>query len=545
VFRMNRARDLQGLLIPVVAWVLMSLLVAVGAAAGKLAWIALLLPAVLAIGYLLGSRWPVYALAALIACVAVERADIGLLPSGAINMRLDEVLGPAIAAGLLVRAARANTLRTLLRGIPGLLPLGIFLLLNVVVTVISAETLSRGNLSRGINLVIILAAGALCYVAVCLAVLAVRDAREITFPLLLTAGVEAVIGIVAIALSVALGKRLFGVQTDFGTLESEPYGTMYEANFFGHYTAAITALVLAIAVGLALQRRWRWRNGLWLMALAGFTFTAMVLSLTRTAWLALALSIVAMAAVYGAAIWVRRRGAAPLDSGAPVRGTSVPSSVSPPRNRLKLGLTALVVMIAGFGIAFARETSGGSPSVIVNSLSLRLSTPVNVTGGSGYGRVLILKLSLSDWWRSPLFGLGNGSFNLYALGQTTKTGHPWIYSMLLAILHDSGLVGLTLILWFLIAIGRRAWQAIRATDDPTKRWLMIGISGATLVMLIGAQATSSFYLMLLWVFLGLAAAVPAHLAQASERPGPDDLMAPADAASHAWREDPLGIPGRA
>jgi glycosyltransferase involved in cell wall biosynthesis len=133
---------------------------------------------------------------------------------------------------------------------------------------------------------------------------------------------------------------------------------------------------------------------------------------------------------------------------------------------------------------------------------------VNVQSGSGYGRLQVLWLVLDDWQRNPLAGLGNGSFNGHLPG-VPPSAHVWIYSMGLAILHDSGVVGVVLFAWFLVEVCLTLFRAIRSTNEPALQALGIGALGAATCMLFGAQTTSSMYLMLLWVFVGLAGAVPA------------------------------------
>ena len=82
---------------------------------GALTWALLVVPLILAVGFALGLASPPTALFILIASIAIERANMSLSADGAIRLRVDELLGPAMALGFLLRALSAQTLKSTLR----------------------------------------------------------------------------------------------------------------------------------------------------------------------------------------------------------------------------------------------------------------------------------------------------------------------------------------------------------------------------------------------------------------------------------------------
>ena len=67
--------------------------------------------------------------------------------------------------------------------------------------------------------------------------------------------------------------------------------------------------------------------------------------------------------------------------------------------------------------------------------------------------------------------------------------------MFLAVLHDSGIVGLTLWLAFLAVIYRGLFLAIRGVYPRPIQMLAIGMAAVLTSLLVSAQATTSMYLL--------------------------------------------------
>lgn len=168
-------------------------------------------------------------------------------------------------------------------------------------------------------------------------------------------------------------------------------------------------------------------------------------------------------------------------------------------------LPAVVLPLVLVGSAAAIILIGG-PN---NPLARRMSSVFNFTTGSGYGRIRILRLVLGDL-SDPILGMGDGSFNIAlpaGLNQTPD-GHPWIYSMFLAVLHDSGIIGLALWFIFLGVIYVQLIRVIRSDLWPGLQTYAIAVGVVLTSLLVSAQATTSMYLIFFWAFLGLAGAVP-------------------------------------
>ena len=470
-----------------------------GIAFHRMSWFTLTAYVLVVSVALIARLWPAVALLTLFTSITVEYLNPALLRNFG-HVRLDMVVGSAVTVGIVIRLLRAGALRSALANIPGLLPLALFF-----VVCIESTALASQNRLYGATLIGELLVGALCYISMALLLWEIGRLRGITVPLMLTAGIQATIGLVALAVSKALHHPLpFGVRQEPGTGLIEPYGTMIEPNFFGIYLAAITVLGAALILGLAARRRLFTARALGFAAISVLAALGAVVSLTRAAWIAMALGLALIALLawrFGLfALFQRQTEGTASASGldriiAVKRGGD--SHLRWPGVLARVG--GVVVLAAGVG--FAAIT--GELATLVG----RFQQLFDVQNGSGLGRIEVLQIVLQDWQRSPLTGLGVGSFTGHLPG-VPSSDHVWIYSMALTILHDSGVVGLALMVWFVVAVGYATLRAIGRTREPAARALGIGAFGAAACMLFGAQTTSSLYLPLLWVFLGLAGAIP-------------------------------------
>ncbi|HET9979216.1 MAG TPA: glycosyltransferase, partial [Ktedonobacterales bacterium] len=476
-----------------VALMLLAGVMTLGVASGKLAWVALLLPILLAVGFGLGVTSPRLALAFAIVSVLSEHFQPSLMADGNITLRFDEIIVIAVAAGVMVRHIRAGTgaLPRLLRSVPGIIPLLLFLVENMIVTL-----LGRKNVGYGFSLIAELAAGILFYIAIVLLLSEIKRPRDIIAPLLLSAGFEACFGLGALGLSFLLhDSTIFGVHRDTTSLLVAPYGTFIEPNFFGHYLAAMTIIIVALLLYILTRRRRSVGTALALIVVGGLAIGGVMASLTRTSWIGLALGVVIVFAIWRLG---RRR----------YENTVKPRRSAAQTARVRWitgGAVAAISAAVVFVLAFTREGE---------ALAQRFSHLLDFTSGSGFGRLKVLELVLDDWLNNPLFGLGTGSFTGHLPG-VPPSPHTWIYSMGLAMLHDSGSLGVEIFLFFLWGLFSALWRTIRGTPTSSARALAVGLFGAAVFMLIAAQATSSMYLMLLWLFLGLAAGMPILCASAS------------------------------
>ncbi|MGH2515132.1 MAG: O-antigen ligase family protein, partial [Ktedonobacterales bacterium] len=411
---------------------------------GAITWAMFAVPALVLASLLLGFSTPTGALLALCVAMSMERFSFSLFASGSVNLRVDELVAPGVAIGALLRASVRGRLASVLARTPGLLPLTLFILENLVSTLVSHS----GDRTRELSLFAVLAVGALCYAGICAIAAELRDVKKLLLPLLIAAAVEAAFGLAALAISAVSGSPdTFGVQVDPITHYIEPYGTMYEANFFGHYLAAIAVLVLGLCVVRRVARGSRRTVVLALLPVLLLTLAGTAASLTRAAWLALAVGAVV-------ALWLASQG-----------GVHARASESPSRASSLRAVALAVVGAAALVVVF----SGSLPGAVGD----RLNSLLDFQSGSGAGRALTVSLVLNDWKRNPLLGLGNASFNILVPGQTLG-GTPWIFSMGLAILHDSGVIGMALFVWFLYAVFRQALRTLRISSSPAFQAAAVG-----------------------------------------------------------------------
>jgi hypothetical protein len=493
---------------------------------GRFPWLLLLIPVLIAGGIAIGARTPpIVGLSTIFIAIAEERFTQGVLPQGGFNLRLDEVLVPAIIIGLLLHEWTRSELRQDWMRVPGLAPLALFLLANLLPTLFVMP-----DLVRGLSLFTILLAGGVCYVGVAILARRVADIEAIVLPLALVGALEAVFGLGALGLGLALGRPdIFGVQIDPVTNISAPYGTMFEANFFGQFLVAILLLALAFLCQLAFQRRLRSRAAAALIGVVLLTAAGALASETRASWLG---CIVGMTVL--AMLWPLR------GANEGVKKSSGPSSIARWLPTIAIAALLVILTVALFAIA-----SSDSP------LGQRVSSILDFNTGSGFGRLRVFGLVINDL-HNPIVGMGDGSFNIALPAYPGRPPDaPWIFSMFLAVLHDSGVVGLTLWLTFLAAIYRALLRMIQGDFPRPVQTLAIAMTAVLSSLLVSGQATTGMYLIFFWVFLGVAGAVsqyPLHSKTSEVQMGPNEpdyalsraphllnrILTPTAMTVHAW-----------
>ena len=133
-------------------------------------------------------------------------------------------------------------------------------------------------------------------------------------------------------------------------------------------------------------------------------------------------------------------------------------------------------------------------------------------------RLITYRLALSDIEASPLFGSGIYSFSYLhpeaaaLVGGSDEKNSVWISNILLAVLHDTGLVGFALYSIFFYALFSRAYKAIvrarrnglpLAVIKPASAWLAAGCG-----ILVSSQATSAYSLGAFWIVMAIIAMIP-------------------------------------
>ena len=458
--------------------------------------------------------WPPVGVGALIVACALDRVAVGV---GGPNVRPDELAALALAGALLVRltltrhihpspsehASLDNTgitrprsasfaMRPSLTGLSlaaasdsparqsqaspmrGRIPLLAPLLAYVGVNVLATLT-AGGDVARGLSLDLITLDLVLLYVALALSVATPARLLGAVYLWLGVAAAEAVVGALVFVLYLGTHATVPGVQFAPDTGAPMVYGTLYEANIFGSYMSAAFLIALALAAEDTVRRK------LPLYAVCVLTALGLLLSDTRSAWGATALGAVLLLAL----LQLGRRGR---------------------RARLALrfaGGVVVVAVIVGVGLAVA-------PSSLTGRLGERIQGLLNFGSGSGYGRVLLYKEALSEWQAHPLLGLGPGSFAYHLPGD--NSAQAWLPNLTLQALHDTGVLGLLVMLWLFVAFYIVTIRALRRAPPGRTRAALAGLIAAVSALLIAFQLTPGFTLGYSWALLALAVAASSAIA---------------------------------
>lgn len=257
-----------------------------------------------------------------------------------------------------------------------------------------------------------------------------------------------------------------------------PYGTLWEPNILGSYLAASGVLLLA---ALITARNRRVQAGL--TAGLGFILAALGLSLARAAWLGFAAGALVVLLSYA---WLVRSKKDAL---------------------VEWRRAILLMMIAVVGaVAFL----GGVAPTIFPTTAQGILVRINpnwydpAKDPSVRERVDIANGALDGIAAHPIIGNGAGSYGMIHTGAGDAQG--WISNLELHILYDSGVLGLSTLLFGLGLMVRRAWRAINSSSNtPDLRPQIVGLLGALAVLLVAFQATEGTWLAFTWVYIGLLA----------------------------------------
>jgi len=300
--------------------------------------------------------------------------------------------------------------------------------------------------------------------------------------LLIAGGAAALYGCVAFASNRVFGTS-FGVETEqYGAIPGT-YGTQYEANIFGSYTACVAIMFL---VGFLMSRdknrRWWW--------VAGFLVStvALVISMSR----AVLLSFPAAALVV---FWMTAK-AQHVDT----------------KRILNIVLVAAVVLLLfiPFLVPMLRERF----ETLANVNALEDDTTVT--------RIIQMKVAADNIRAHPVFGTGTASFQLFFHWEDyvpggMGDGGGWVGNTPLRVLNDTGVLGLTAFLGFLASLAWRFRKVAHYSDHRT-RTVLVGLMCGTVLYAMTFQSTEATILAFTWVHLGLLASGVAILERESLQP---------------------------
>lgn len=389
-----------------------------------------------------------------------------------------------------------------------------YLALSLISSVLYAPILRES-----LKFLLLMAFGILLYWLARAIALRPHEFQRAVWALVLTGVAASGFGILAwlcYPLGINLGVQIYSLDA-FST--HSPYGTLFDSNTLGMYAMAATLIQITLLLDTHFSK---YRVHLALGTL--ITLTTVALSLTRVAWIGL---------VFGLFLILlfspRRKWALAIGGGAV--------------------LLVLIALLANSALA------GGD--IAQNSI-LRV-----LTSRSIFFRLEAYTKAWNDFLTSPL--LGNG-VNAFAQNYTSPSGtRDWISNFFLMTLHDTGILGLALLLtwlgWLALQI-RQALQAqttqplsraqSRRLNHPTTDQSLISnlqspnpvpsrVEGATRTMLLALtiaylalfvtyQATTVFWLGFNWLYLALL-----HTATilVKTQPAPPNLSNPLPSISHS------------
>jgi hypothetical protein len=317
-----------------------------------------------------------------------------------------------------------------------------------------------------------------------------------------------------------------GIQVNPHTLDATATGTFHEANLFGS-----AMLVIGLTgIGL-LALGTRPRRLYWLAALTGLL--GVQVSLTRTAWIAFMAGLLLLGAVVVVRHW-RLSQPAPIGAALHPLGTLAVATlvgtallwvgndandpVTVPTVGTVVGSTSATTASSSTPAPSAAPaptldpivagTPGSGavpiPTPVVPDVGRRVSSIADVDDPSIRVRMAVIRRALRDWREHPVAGTGVGSFGQQYV--TTSQTRAWISNMPVRVLHDSGIVGLTLFGAALLALAWRSVPlALRPRGGDTEA-LALALTVAIGSMFIAFLATEGLQLAWYWLSFGLFAA---------------------------------------
>lgn len=259
-------------------------------------------------------------------------------------------------------------------------------------------------------------------------------------------------------LGLNLGVQIYSLE-NFVTYS--PYGTLFDSNTLGMYAMAATLLQVTLLLD-AQFARWR----VWLGIGIVISLLAVALSLTRTAWIGL---IVGLCLVL----------------------------LFSPRRRWALAIVGAAVVLIIAALVVNSALAGGQSALAEFSVARVL------TSRSIFFRLDAYARAWNDFLTHPL--IGNG-VNVFAQKYTSPAGaRDWISNFFLMTLHDTGIIGLVLVLGWLGWLAYETGRALKSARGAA-RTMLLALSIAYVALFVSYQAVTVFWLGFNWVYLGLIGA---------------------------------------
>ena len=286
------------------------------------------------------------------------------------------------------------------------------------------------------------------------------------FRILLAVGLaQSAYGILCFASHHVFGTTI-GMETGAYFVDiAAPYGSLFEPNLFGAYSASCAVLFLSVSLGNTRHR---------FASVTGFVVASLatILSLSRAALIAFIFVIV----------WM-------------IRKTRQVNTRWNWRAMILVPAFAVVFLLIATPIRVVLQER------FANLFSEGLTEETTVT------RYIVTAAALQDIPAHLFLGSGTASFQLsfdWTKYVPEWTNIPtWVGNVVVRIVHDSGLIGLALLLGFLISIW---WQVRQNLDRRTPETpILLGLWAGALLYCISFEATDGSMLAFTWVHLGFLA----------------------------------------
>jgi O-antigen ligase len=412
--------------------------------------------AAMAVSLLVLLRWPYGALIAVLVASAIPRLTVQIFSW---NAKAEHFVAALVALVILVRVVLCEE-RLRLRGCD-------WLLLAFVGMNYAGSSINSPEPKATLRWALLFTLATASYF-VLVHLLSDRERFQKAMKIFLMAGAaEAVFGILCY-ISFRLTGNQFGI-TVFSFLEDSPgvHGSLWEPNIFGSYAAAFALMFLFYRLTSGARRGWY---------TLGFLITALasLLSIARAAWIGFLTGLLFL-------LWYAA-------SQGKVRVRRLISSLAAV---LLVGLGLLLV--AGLGYGYLRER--------VETLAHPTEAPTFV------GRLYYDSLALEHVREHSLLGWGSSSFTIFWEWDTPEgPGPAWVGNLEVRVLHDTGAIGLTIFLAFLVKLLREGAKTLKRTRNQEDLRNIGALLSGWIVLLVAFQATDATTMAFPWVHLGLLAA---------------------------------------
>jgi len=244
------------------------------------------------------------------------------------------------------------------------------------------------------------------------------------------------------------------------------YSTMYEPNIFGSYSV----IYFLYSLNIVLVKDYTFASKKTFLFLLFFSAAGVFLSFTRGAWLA---SIIAI-----------------IFSLIMIKSKFKKKYVF--KNFTKYLITAGFILLVFLGSIISK-----------GFLLYKIDNFLNSSSGTGYGRLQIWAVALDDITNHLLLGNGTYSFAaIYAKTFYSPSHNAWIGNFILTVIHDTGIVGTILFLFFLGILILHSLKRSKM-DSNIFNASSFSLSMASVAMLIAFFFTTGFSLCYSWIPLGI------------------------------------------